>query len=176
MFKTLLYCLLALILSASPLLAMEGYKSLKFGMSLEEVKKNKLCTWVDDETMQTQTSRVLYCFNLKFSGESILATAHFIDNKFLRLGLTLTYDELNHMLAALEKKYGIMSYTPSKENIKNFNNLPNQTLWYEFAGGAIFLRCTSNQFYKKSMLLIYTSPLFDKLFKEKRVNLLKDDL
>lgn len=176
MFKTLLCCLLALILSASPLLAVEGYKNLKFGMSLEEVKKSKLCGWVDDGTLNMKQTLIIYCLDFKFNGESIMAGAYFIDNKFLKLAIEISYGDMKNTMAGLKKKYGNSSYTPSQQSIDNFNNLPNQELWYGFDNNTIYLFCRSNKFYKKSAALTYTSPLFDKLFKEKQMKSLKNDL
>lgn len=174
--KTLLCCLLALILSANPVFAVEGYKNLKFGMSLEEVKKSKICGWVDDGTLNMKQTHVIYCRDLKFNGESITAGAYFIDHKFLRLFLGLSYDDRDNILTGLKKKYGSLSYTPSQQSIDNFNNLPNQELSYGFDDNTVYLRYKSDNLYKKIMLLIYTSPLFDKLYNEKQVDSIKNDL
>lgn len=176
--KTLLCCLLALalMLPASSLLAVDGYKSLKFGMSLEEVKKTKICGWVDNGAVEIKHIHIIYCLDFKFNGEPIAAAAYFIDNKFLKLVINIPYSDRNSTLAGLNKKYGSLSRIPSQQSIDNFNSLPNQELWYGFDGDTIYLLCRSNKFYKKSAALIYTSPLYDKLLTEKQVNSLKDDL
>lgn len=174
--KTLLCCLLALILTTSPLFAVDGYKSLKFGMSLEEVKKDKICGWIDDGAVKKQHMHIIYCLDLKFNGELIMALAYFIDNKFLRLAWELSYNDQESMMTGLNKKYGIASTHPSIQSIENFSNLPNQEIWYGFDGDTILLGYKSNKFHKKSAYLIYTSLLFVKLLKEKLANSIKDDL
>lgn len=174
--KILLCCLLALILPASSLFGVEGYKNLKFGMSLEEVKKSKLCGWVDDGTVKVQHTHFIYCTDFKFNGESIIAMAYFIDDKFLRLAIMISYNDLDNTLAGLKKKYGSLSYIPSQQSIDNFDNSPNQEIWYGFDGNTVYLKLTSDKFYTKTAYLIYTSLLFDKLRKEKQMNSIKDDL
>lgn len=88
--KILLFCLAVIILPASSLFAVDGYKSLKFGISLEEVRKSKICAWVDEKgknNLLEKDVNNLYCTDFKFNNKLIIAVAWFIDNKFLQYGL-----------------------------------------------------------------------------------------
>ena len=171
--KIIFCCCLIWILSVSPLPAVDGYKSLKFGMSLEEVKKSKFCSFIDDKSISH--IRIIYCFDFRFNGNPIMAAAYFIDNKFLRLALDIPYLYKKDVLAALIKKYKY-SLDPGAEAVSNFNSSPNQEIWYGFDNNTVYLLCKSDKFYKKSMLMIYTSLLYEKLRSKKQANSLKDDL
>lgn len=174
----ILLCCLALLLSASPLLGVDGYKNLKFGMSPDEIKKTDICGWIDDGSIKIQHTRVIYCLDLKFNNELTMAGAYFINNKFLRLVLQLSENNINSALIGLRKKYGVASDAPSAQSIEKFKNQPNQEFWllYGFDKNTVRFLYKSDQLYKKSAALIYTSPLFDKLLKEKQADSIKDDL
>ena len=172
----ILCCLLCLSF-AKPLMAVEGYKNLKFGISMEELKKSKFCTFTAVDKTTFKVINVISCNDLKFNGKSAVVYFYFIDNKFLRLAIPIVpYNNVNTILQALIKKYGQMSSSSSSEDYDNYRKLPNQEINLDFDNNTIKLRYYSNSLYKKDALLIYTSPLFRKLSDEKKINTVVDDL
>lgn len=168
-----LFCLIVFLL-ATPVLAVDGYKQFKFGTSLEEIRKTNICTWSDPGYSEKHLEK-LFCEDFKFNGKAAMTLFVFIDDKFLRILINIPYSQKDNMLVVLKKKYGASS-SPTDEDIRNFNGLPNQNLWYGFDNNTVFLQFVSDNNYKKLLRLFYQSPLFNKVLTDKRTKSLMDAL
>lgn len=71
-----------LFVASSSAMAVDGYKGVKFGSSLNELNAGKLCTWNKYQKNKTDGMDYYSCENFKFSGKNTLAMAFFIDKKF----------------------------------------------------------------------------------------------
>lgn len=175
LYKVIL-CLLIYLTSCHPVYAVDGYKDIKFGTSLEDFKKHDICHSMSCIQKTINGVEALFLTDFYFYGSQVTVNAFFIDDKFLRFVIPISYEDRHHMLTALSNKYGVMSSQPSSDTIDNFSKLPNQEMGYGFDNDTVCLRYVTDEYYAKTMLLIYTSHLFDKRYKELRNKILINDL
>lgn len=78
---------LALAVMSSSVLAVDGYKGVKFGSNVDTLLKSNICSFkkYDDDTTVT----TYFCKDFKFSGSNTVAMAFFLDGKFQRFAITL---------------------------------------------------------------------------------------
>lgn len=144
---------------AMPVMAVDGYKNLKFGMSQKEVKDSKICKF---NNVGNEGS--LACEDFSFSGKKTVAMVFFIDGKFVRLGIVLkNSDQFLSVANGLREKYGEPSSPATREQITNVYELPNQKLDIGYDNDTVVLRMNSDEFNSKKYLLMYTLNNYDEL-------------
>lgn len=102
------YLIAGLLISSIslPSLAVDGYKSIKFGMTVEQVKNTKLCNF-EHETALNPVISMVACSNLSFSGHVTTARGFFISGKLARFSIDLANEEQGgEVVRGLSRKYG----------------------------------------------------------------------
>lgn len=173
-FGTSIILLLLCIISTQSF-AVDGYKSLKFGISQEKVLASNLCNFIPVNTGQIGV-KGLSCFDFKFGGKTTEAVAFFINNKFLRFVIVPSIDVIEGLSQGLIKKYGAPSSMSTDKEFNAVDSSPNKEAFLAFDDNTIYLKIMSNQVNLQSALLIYTSPLYDILLSKNYQDSLKDDL
>ena len=166
-----------LILSFSQAYAVDGYKSLKFGMSKSEVIKSGFCTFGKEQSSDTQKYlKTLSCTDFKFKGSNTKATAYLMDNKFLRVVITIDTNDLNVLMGMLTKKYGIRSSpVDSIDAVKELSK-PDNSIWIGFDKDTVLILLTTNKFLKLSAYLVYNSPEYSKVLTKYKTDAIGDDI
>lgn len=118
--------LILLVLSFFSLkaLAAEGYKDLKFGSSIDEVRQSKLCLSVWEEL----SNHVWRCNQFKFAEQPIKAIIRFADQKLELINLVLAAHERDRVSQGLRQKYG--EPTQISGNVKLGQRLPTDQKWF----------------------------------------------
>lgn len=168
-------CCLFSLFSTESLMAVDGYKNLKFGISSEELKKSKFCTF---KTLEKNIKgvNIIYCSDFQFNKELRLGAFFFIKNKFLQLSITIPYDDSFLILKILKKKYGARSSNPSDIAHENYDKFANQELWIGFDKNTVYLRYHTDGAFKRSAALLFTSPLFKEFLDKKMTENILNDL
>lgn len=166
---------LGLMICAASANAVDGYKGIKFGASIDEVKKTHLCT-LKPYKNDLPEMNTMACEDFKFSGETTAAMAVFIDKKFQRFAIILKNNETDAVITALKQKYGAPSSTSSQEDLQSAMK----------SGGSIYIRFDNDTVLfqgnrdadtlKDSFLLIYTSADYDSNLALIKSKGLKEDL
>lgn len=149
----LLSILVPMIATAAPV---DGYKDLKFGMTLDEVKKTSLC---ESDWQYLSNLNTWACPKFKFSDASITGGVMFIDNKLARIALSIPMSYSGSTYLGLVDKYG----KPREGENKILNNGKVRGDMY-FADDTIIYRITAYSEKGESKLtvhLIYTIKDFD---------------
>ncbi|WGE46200.1 hypothetical protein [Actinobacillus equuli] len=105
--------------------AAEGYKDLKFGSSIDEVRKSKLCLSVWEEL---EADNVWRCNQFKFAEQPIKAIIRFADQKLELINLVLAAHERDRVSQGLRQKYGEPTHISG--NIKLGQVLPTDQKWF----------------------------------------------
>lgn len=152
----------------------DGYKTLKFGMSKAAVKKSHICSFGKVATIIDGLD-TCECSDLQFNGEAHKASAYFINGKFLRLTIYLPGDALESVLPALLDKYGRESAKSSK---KDFGALaePNREAFFSFDKNTVILRLVTDETDDLRLYLHYESPKYERLLLDKQTEAVKTDL
>jgi hypothetical protein len=92
--------LLPFVVQAAPV---DGYKDLKFGMTLEQVKDSPLCEskWIYVKDINTWG-----CARFKFGDVYVTGGAMFIDSKLARVALKIPESHMVNTYLKLIEKYG----------------------------------------------------------------------
>lgn len=152
--------------------AVDGYKELKFGSTIEQVKKSKICQskWMN---LPNEGLLTLGCTKFKFGKDLTYGYAFFIDKKLARISVIVPRNKVLSVSEGMLEKYGPPSSQPEnapKEYIPNTNwdvGFDNDTVIYRLSIDAKGIDTT---------LLIYTTPDFDEKIKQKNKADIKDDL
>ncbi|MEJ1366293.1 MAG: hypothetical protein RPU42_14555 [Candidatus Sedimenticola sp. (ex Thyasira tokunagai)] len=156
-------------------MAVDGYKGLKFGMTKEQVLESKLCTFEEQSTGQDGV--VFYgCSDFIFGGEAVEAGAFFIGGKFLRFAIIPSLDVAVGLTQGLTDKYGPVSSASTKQEFNAVDTLPNRSAFLAFDKDTVYLKLSSDENYVQSALLLYTSPRFDALLFKGQKKAVSDDL
>jgi hypothetical protein len=159
-----------------PVMAVDGYKNLKFGMSPKEVIKTKTCRFGALETDDNQLQR-MSCMDFNFSGGKTFGQALFIDNKLVRVGIMLKDEnQLTSVIKGVSKKYGEPSTPMSREDFVAVSSMPNQTADVGFDNDTVMLRLMSDANNNQTYLLMYTVNNYDQLLDEIAAKANSDDL
>ncbi|MHA2937998.1 hypothetical protein ACXJY6_06840 [Vibrio sp. RC27] len=173
------YALQSLILGITFLpqiaFAIDGYKSLKFGMSKQQVIASDICTLQKLESGQVGVE-YYGCSNFNFGGKSVEAGVFFINNELLRVGIVPSVDIVEGVVASLSDKYGPPSSISTEEEFEAVDTLPNRQAFLGFDRDTIYLILESDENYTQSALLVYTSPKYDVLLLENQKNAINEDL
>lgn len=172
--KILLIAFLFSSLTSSAL-AVDGYKGVKFGAGVESLKKENICNFKKWKKEQLKGMDSYYCSDFKFSGESTMAIAIFLNGKFSRFAININ-QSVDPVLKALAKKYGNPSSTSTQQEANDVM-ANGGTMYVRYDNDTIILAGTIDQVSKEqSGQLIYTSPDYDKVLLGLKVAGVEDDL
>lgn len=152
------FLVLVLVLAAPPVMAIDGYKGMKFGMSKKEALQNKPCTFVPAPSANPVVEHY-YCNDLPFSGDKVAASAFFVRGEFLRFSILTTSTDIVATAKALTAKYGeaqSMEGDPQKVGV-----VPGAELRAVFDSGTIEVMLKTAPSLKVNSFLIYTDPNFE---------------
>ncbi|WP_150538530.1 hypothetical protein [Actinobacillus vicugnae] len=119
------YLMLLMGLLSLSVQAADGYKDLKFGASIDEVRKSKLCLSVWEEL---EANKIWRCSQFKFAEQPIKAIIRFADQKLELINLVLAAHERDRVSQGLRQKYG--EPTQISGNIKLGQRLPTDQKWF----------------------------------------------
>ncbi|ACS86159.1 hypothetical protein [Musicola paradisiaca] len=148
--------LLALTLSLLSLTAVaaDGYKDMKFGSSYSTIKQQADCSLSGPETVDGMS--VYSCKNFVFGSKKTLAMFGFNNDKFVRLAISVTMDDLPSVVEGLKSKYG-MTTPLSSADINTFMNTPNSRVVARFDKNHITLVFDNDANGQKTIFLVYTA-------------------
>ncbi|AMO79734.1 hypothetical protein [Obesumbacterium proteus] len=166
---------LVFMISASSAYAVDGFRNVKFGASIDELKNAHICNMKDHKS-DTQDMKTLYCEDFKFAGKKTTAFAIFLNDKFERFAITVNGNDTDGVIAGLVKKYGEASSVFTKEEydaaIKNGGNL-----FIKFDGDTVILQMNrDSETLEDTTFLTYTSKDFEEKLALVKSNSLKEDL
>ena len=171
------FVLPALLAAMIPLqsFAVDGYKSLKFGMTEKEVLSEKICSLAAGPAGIPGFS-MLGCTDLSIGGNQTEGTAYFINGKLQRFGIELPWNEVTTITKELNKKYGASSFASPRENWIAIDNEPNASAVIAWDNRSIYILMETDAHMNKMAVLIYTDPSFDSQLGELRQAAIGDDL
>jgi hypothetical protein len=170
-----LFLIGGILLFNMPLLAVDGYKDLKFGTTKSEILKKSGYNFI--KTPVEQPGVEMYgCQNFTFGNRKVEAAAFFIDNKFLRFVIVAPLDQVQGIVSSLVEKYGPASSSSPEEAFPAVDNFPNREAFLAFDEDTVFFKITSDANREQTALLIYTSPLYDQHLLRLQKAGFKDDL
>lgn len=150
--------------------AIDGYKDLKFGMSKAEMKKAKLCSFQVDESDSWQ------CNDMKFGNKKTMAFAYFVDDKFKRIGILIDVDSVMGIANGLKDKYGPVSSMSEREEWNAVDTTTGAAAYMRFDDDNIIIKVTKHETLGPIAMLIYTTPDYEELVREKQGSAVSDDL
>ena len=165
--------LIALVLIAGNLYAVDGYKNFKFGISKKQLIKESSLALTESKLGDNVTA--LWTENFSFGSGKVMAFFYFIDDKFLRIAIEVPMDDAVAVVEGLNSKYEISSRSP-QSTFDAVDTYPNQEAFLTFDRDTIVLKFASDEISNKTAMLLYTSPEFDKLLIENKKESLNDDL
>lgn len=155
--------------------AVDGYKNLKFGSSVEEVQTSKICSFGPLTDYGTGI-KALECTDFKFGNNNVEAGALFINNKFQRFVIDSDIDYTEAVANQLKSKYGSPSSMSPQSDLDGVDRHPNRTAFIAFDNNTIYMKFDSDENNKESLLIIYTSPEYDNLLLKNQHQSISNDL
>jgi hypothetical protein len=168
---TFLLVLLVLTRSAS---AVDGYKDFKFGMSVPEVQK--LAKIRLSRTKEKNGVVMYHGEGFPFGGKKVGIAFFFIDGKLLRIGFEIPYDSALAILDSLREKYGEPSSMSDRKAGVAVDTTPNTEAYIAFDNDTLIWKVVSDEWTRKTSMIIYNSPDYDRLLIEAEKKGIKDDL
>ncbi|MFD3249444.1 hypothetical protein [Rahnella aquatilis] len=167
--------ILGLLIAAPSAYAVDGYKNIKFGSSIDEVKNAHVCS-MKDYKADTPGMDSIVCNDFKFSGGKTQAFAIFLNGKFERFAILLRNNDTDAIITGLKDKYGTPSSTSSQdelqEAVKNGGNIfikfDNDTV--------VFQGSRDSETLKDTGFLIYTTSDYDSKLTSLKSKEFKEDL
>lgn len=172
--KKLITFILGLFLS-TPVIAVDGYKNLKFGMSKKQIIETQICD-LEKTNSDVQGVEIYTCNNFKFGGETVEAGAFFINNKFLRFYITPSMNVAIGLGQGLTDKYGTPSSSSTPEEFNKIDSTPNAIVYLGFDRNTVVLRIMSDENTIQSAFLLYTASNYEKVLGEMQKKSLSNDL
>ena len=173
----LLICAVNILFLASFANAVDGYKDLKFGVSKQQALAHGLCTFQKIPKKASQHGAEYYaCDDFKFGKRTVDAAIFFINDRFLRFAISPPISSAESIMEGLARKYGAPSYRPKKGAYGFVQRNPNQSVNTTFDDNTVVFTLKSNHKKDLSILLIYTSPQFDRIISQNETKSLSDDL
>lgn len=159
-----------------PLMAVDGYKDVKFGSSITELKSAKLCSWktYHDENVKGMDS--YYCDNFKFSGKNSIAVAFFINGKFERFVINIPTSNLSSVIESIKKKYGSPTSAFTSEEFDDVKAHGGE-INVKFDNDTVIVslsRSTSTK--EDSAYLIYSSTIYNDAYKKLQEKNIESDI
>lgn len=171
--KRLCLASLAIMLS-QPVIAVDGYKDLKFGMTKEQVIATKVCDMQTGE--DTGAIAVLFCENLQFGGGSVETSFYFINEKLEGLTLYVGVDNFVGLATSLGKKYGKPSSSSTRKEFQIVDTIANSAAFIAFAGNTVRLSVTSDEHAEQDATLSYVSDTYAQKLAKAQAEGVKDDI
>ena len=141
--------------------AVDGYKTLTFGMSKQEVKAANVCGFTNSSDIAKGVTS-LDCSNLNFSNAERNAAAVFVDGKFERFVIEINTDQIIPLVTALRKKYGNPTQkSSSRKTWEKIDNTPGIEAYLWFDNNTVLLQVSNDEVMNKTTLLVYTSRDYD---------------
>lgn len=159
-------------LLASSALAVDGYKDLKFGSSIEQVKKSKSCKsgWID-----LKQNGAWGCPKFQFGKDTTYGYAFLFDNKLERVSIMIPTGKASAVSNGLLEKYGQPSSIP--QNAPTDGNFPPNSNWdVGFDNDTVLFRASFDANGGQSSFVIYTTTDFNKKAQQNQNFEVKDDL
>lgn len=174
--KTLIAAGIVLLSSAFSCYAVDGYKDIKFGSTLSQVKASKICNLeVFSDSNDVAGMTQYYCGNFPFSGTKTTAMFFFIDGKFQRLAIALN-GNINGVYNALKAKYGEPSSQSSMDEVEKMNE-NGGAVTIKFDYDSIIMAQTKDSVSSiDSNQLIYNSPSYQKQYESLQKNAASNDI
>lgn len=164
---------LALAVMSSSVLAVDGYKGVKFGSNIDTLLKSNICSFIKYDDSPTVTT--YFCKDFKFSGSNTIAMAFFLDGKFQRLAITLNV-KVDSVFDGLVKKYGPASSTSTAEEMHNASTT-GKPIYIRFDNDTVFILGQKDlSTGKDNGMLIYSSPNYAKELTKIQSKNIQDDL
>lgn len=158
---------MGIITLSTQAMTVDGFQTMKFGMTLDEVKKVKKCEWVKYKKAEASWE----CRSFKFLGESdakMLAT--FSGNKLSRVQIIVPDGAVETLAKTLPEKYELSSkLSTSVEGDKT-----TMTIKYDHDTVILDTIMKGNNEYDYTVLLTYTSDEYLKEQTEKKEKRLED--
>ncbi len=170
--KHLLLMLSIISLSAN---AVDGYKDLKFGLTIDEIQTSKICNFEPLADYGTGV-KALECSDFKFGEQSVDAAALFINNKFLRFVIEADVEYSEAIARQLKDKYGSPSSQSPQSDFDSVDRHPNRSAFIAFDNNTVYLEIESDDNNTQSLMLIYTSPVYDRLLLKNQHQSISNDL
>lgn len=168
------YFIISLFFSilSMPAIAVDGYKSLKFGIAKDEVKESKICNFTINIPLDTNAEGI-GCTDFMFSGDKTVASAIFIDNKFVRFVIDVPGKKVDSVITALNQKYGPPSTPASQDGMKELlARKPLARVQAGFDKDTVLVEMMNNKVSERIYTLIYTVSDFD----ERKAENVKNDI
>ncbi|HGM6655051.1 MULTISPECIES: hypothetical protein [Serratia] len=160
---------------SSSVMAIDGYKGVKFGASFNELNASKLCTWKKYDGNIVNGIDSYVCKNFKFSGGNTFAVAFFIDGKFERLAIPIGNNTMS-VIDSLKKKYGEPSSSFTSEEFERAQSFGGD-INVRFDKDTIIINVTRDPETKQDKThLIYTSPQYDAMYKKLQEKSIEGDI
>lgn len=164
-----LFAILSLTFFSSQILAVDGFQELKFGMTLDDVKKAKKCDWKKHKSIQSSYQ----CSNFTFFGEKTkYLTSYDSSGKLVQIQVIIPDIKLKEVMEGLPKKYSISTpYTEKKEN-------GNKQISVKFDDDTVEFRVThqGESEFDYTALLIYSDKNYLLGLEKKKEQRIKDEL
>lgn len=167
--------LLGSVFISPVVMAVDGYKELKFGMTKSQVVGSNLCT-LDKQNSGVDGIEFYSCDDFMFGGATVEAGAFFIGGKFLRFVILPPLEVATGLMNGLSEKYGSASSSSTDKEFNAIDNMPNREAYLAFDKDTIFLKISSDENYVQQLMLLYTSPIFDILVQKIRQKSISKDL
>ncbi|MBC3228338.1 hypothetical protein [Serratia fonticola] len=165
-----------LLAASSSALAVDGYKGVKFGSTLSDLKAANLCPWKKYESGNFKEIESYYCNDFKFSSKKTFAMAFFINDKFERLAITVPTTDFSAVLDGMKTKYGAPTTMATPEEADSVK-LYGGSLSVKFDNDTIILNLSRDNATKEdSAYLIYSSQKYDEFYKQLRDKSVLNDI
>ncbi|WP_421173785.1 hypothetical protein [Aeromonas enteropelogenes] len=159
----------------TPAMAVDGYKSLKFGMTMKQVANEKTCSFraFSDDGEEP----ALECDDFTFGKTKTNAYAYFIDGKFMRFVIDLPdYRDIDAVVSGLSEKYGEQTSSSTEQEFSAIEQTPNAQVYMSFDKDTVYVMQVSDEDMNQSAMLVYTDINFDDLNENRAKNAVSDDL
>ncbi len=155
--------------------AVDGYKDLQFGMSVEDVLKHQPCSLTEVVSPIPQAT-AYGCDDLQFGGNATEGVAFFVKGKFLRFAIEVPNEAALSTLDALKKKYGKASRVSSQQEFQRVGTAPGARAFFAFDKNTVVLQFDTLPTLEEAAYLIYTDLSYEQLLGMAQKNAIADDL
>lgn len=165
---------IVLALTAAGAMAVDGYKSVKFGSSIQDVKKANLCSLETSPLKSKIAGLSIYmCFDFKFSGKNTIASFAFLNDKFQRLAINID-SNVTPVFDALAEKYGEPSFMSSRDDIIRAMQT-GEPVFFKFDKNTIIIQVEKVNGVEVTSL-IYLSPDYEDILNSMQKNNISGDI
>jgi hypothetical protein len=136
-----LVLILVVLVASDLLLAADGYEEIKFGINLEQLKKDKVCSLQARESADKKSVNYI-CHDFKYAKRKTTALFYFVDQKLERIVFSVGQRYLDMQLAAvgLRHEFGSPTSMFDLSAIKAYNKGVRDQLSMAFDKDTVFLK------------------------------------